>query len=276
MVRTAQRRFGRKGMSMRFGWCCRLVAVLAWAVALAGVVDGLSPARAQTGGRGDGASQAKEAVQDWALELVGSFPESFQNAPKRDRRITFQPMDPRKVDLGASQRQSVYSWMRTALNKFGWFTFEDPRDYDAVARAWKNTGVENWFEVYEEVLKKHRTRIHLWCGSVPVTRGIRLDCKVTDTTNPDWRGEATVEFNREWLYAPRELDAALEVMAGYVVNRVRGDLGRVEIVDKRERRVSPTNEAHRRDLGEPGRGTTGGPAPVVGKLRAEGKLSSSG
>ena len=237
MVRTARRRFGRKGMSMRFRWCCRLAAVLALAVALAGVVDGLSPARAQTGGRGDGASQAKEAVQDWARELMRSFPESIKDAPKRDRRISFQPMDPRGVSLGASQRESVYSWMREALN-IGWFTFEDPRDHRAVAQAWKNTGVENWFKVYEEVLKKHRTRIHLWCGSVPVTRGIRLDCKVTDTMNPDWQGGAPVEFNREWLYEPRELDAALEAMAGYVVNRLRGDLSRVEIVDKREPRVS--------------------------------------
>ena len=72
-------------MSMRFG-CCRL-AVLA--VALAGAFGDLSSARAQSTADGEARANA------WAEELFRDRPDAILDVPGKDRRITFQPLDPR-------------------------------------------------------------------------------------------------------------------------------------------------------------------------------------
>ena len=225
-------------MSMRFGWCCRLVAVLAWAVALTGAVGDLSPARAQS--TADGEARAKAAAKVWAEKLFRDFPDAIYDIPGKDRRITFEPMDPRDVFLGGRQRELVYQGMLSALRevgKTGGFDVEDPRENAAVARALENTGAKNWFEVYMAALEKHRTRINLSCTSGLEAGRIRFQCTARDKSSLYSRvGGAEVYFDWERLYAPLVLDQALPAMAGHIVKGLRGDLRQVRIVERRKDR----------------------------------------
>lgn len=232
-------------MSANIRRCFLAALVLVGTIVLAGAAGGLSPAWGQTGtasrDTADGAAGAREAANSWALRLLRSFPESIRRASPEDKRITFQPMDPRDVALGSRQRQLVYGWMLRALRKagsFAFFTVEDPRDHDAVARALENTGVTNWFQVYQAALEKHRTAINLSCRSTPETPGVRLDCTAKDFHNLDTIGSADVHFHGEWLGAPLPLGQALEALAGDVAGKLRGRLDAVSIVDQRVKRES--------------------------------------
>ena len=221
---------------------CPAALVLAWVVALAVLPYAVPPVWGQSTGAVDVSARAKVAAEDWARRLLKSFPESVRRASDEDKRITFQPLDPRDVTLGGRQRRLVYGWMLGALREageIGLFTVTDPRQHAAVARALENTGVENWSEAYMAAFRKHPTRIHLLCSSTPDARGLRLDCTARDTTNPTTTlGSASVRFRGEWLGAPLGLDQALEAVAGDVVRNLRGRLGAVSVVDQRVRRES--------------------------------------
>ena len=222
-------------MSMRFRWCCRLAAVLALAVALTGAVGDLSPARAQS--TADGEARAKAAAKAWAEELFRDFPDAIFDIPSKDRRITFEPMDPRDVVLGGRQRELVYQGMLSALReegRTGGFDIEDPRENAAVARALENTGAKNWFEVYMAALERHRTRINLSCTSGLEAGRIRFQCTARDKSSLYRRvGGAEAYFDWERLYAPLVLDQALLAMAGHIVKGLRGILRQVRIVERR-------------------------------------------
>ena len=221
-------------MRMRFRWCCRLAAVLA----LAGAVGDLSPAGAQS--TADGEARAKAAAKAWAEELFRDFPDAIFDIPRKDRRITFEPLDPRDVVLGGRQRELVYQGMLSALRqegRTGGFDIVDPRENAAVARALENTGAKNWFEVYKAALERHRTRINLACTSGLEAGRIRFQCTARDKSSLYRRvGGATVSFDWERLYAPLVLDQALLAMAGHIVKGLRGNLRQVRIVERRKDR----------------------------------------
>ena len=234
-----------KGMRKQYRRPCLWVSALVWVAALTGAVGDLSPARAQS--TADGEARAKASAKAWAEELFRDLPGAIFDVPRKDRRITFQPMDPRDVVLGSRQRDLVYDWMLSALRregKTGGFDIEDPRDYTAVARALENTGAKNWFEVYTAALEKHRTRINLACTSGLDAGRIRFQCTARDTLSHYRRvGGATVAFDWERLYAPLRLDQAVLAMAEHIVKAWRGDLRQVGIVerrkDRRETQVTP-------------------------------------
>ncbi len=226
-------------------WRHRLATgVWAWFVSLTLAAAGVSTVWGQGAGPRDGSAHAREAAKDWAGNLLRSFPDAIRKAPQDDKRITFQPLDPRAVTLGGRQRRLVYGWMINALREtgeIGLFTVTDPRKHAAVARALENTGAADWFEAYQAALRSHQTPIILSCTSTAVESGLTLYCAAI-ATDLSRLGSASVFFQEKWLYAPLSLEQALSAVAGDVARSLRGGLGDVSIDDQRVRGKSPLAE----------------------------------
>ena len=204
---------------------------LVGAAVLTGVIGGVSSAQAQGTGTGmeDGRAQAEAAAKRWAEELLGEFPDYVKNAPREEKRITFQALSS-DVLVGGRQRDLLYQVMLDALRevgRVGAYTFQDPRQSSrAIGRELEERGVATQQEGYRG------TRFILSCSGGLWEQRIMLNCQADDMTKPGHVGSESVAFDWQWLHTPLDLDKAVLAVAGQLVKRLRGELGGVNIVDE--------------------------------------------
>ena len=255
-------------MRKRFGMCCLLMWGLVAVTLADGVIGGVSSAQAQGTGTQDGRAQAEAAAKMWAEELLGSFPDYVEALSTEEKRITFHALSS-GVLSGGRQRDEVYQIMLKVLGEVGKsdsYTVQNTMQSDRVMqREWEERRATAQHKGYRG------TRIILSCPEGVLGQQITLVCTAQDTTTHKQIGKDTsVKFDRQWLYKPLDLDVAVESVAKQLVKGLRGELGQVNVENRKNKEtdltkyISDTLRVHIRT--KLPRDAAGEPHEVKGKI----------
>ena len=177
---------------------------------------------------------ARGVARDWADELFSAL----RRSPRRDkagRHLALRPLHPYHFEaLTAAQRRRVYDWLLEGLGEVVRDTYSilDPAQLAELSRVLEEGGAKDWFERYEEILRKANARINIICRGTPGEKHIRLNCSAVDITDGFSLGQASTAFELPWLNEPVALELAVGSVTGEILRTVNpGALGEVRIVD---------------------------------------------
>ena len=209
---------------------------LAGCAALAACLFALWPAGPlQVGAQDRGDRSGPERVaREWADKVVTAL----RLSPRRDEvgtRLALQPLHPYHFEgLTGAQRRRVYEWLLQGLGEVvrDNYNVMDPARLADISRVLEESGAKDWFEWYEETLRKAKARINITCAGTPGEIHIHLNCSAVDITDGVTLGRAPASFELDWLNEPVALELAVGSIAGELLRRVKpGVMGRVRIVD---------------------------------------------
>ena len=180
------------------------------------------------------ARSARSVARSWADDLVTAL----RLSPRRDeagRRLALQPLHPYHFEgLTVAQRRRVYDWLMEGLGEVVRDTYSvmDPARLADISRVLEESGAQDWFERYEEILHKAKARINIICRGSPGGSYIRLHCTASDITDGASLGRASAAFELDWLNEPVALDLAVGSIAGEILRGLKpGAVGKVRIAD---------------------------------------------
>ena len=177
---------------------------------------------------------ARSVARDWANKLHTAL----RLSPRRNeagKRLALRPFHPDHFEgLTAAQRRRIYDWLLEGLAEVVRDTYSimDPAELPDISRVLEERGAQDWFERYEEVLRRNNARINVICRGIPGERHIRLNCSALDITDGASLGRASTAFELEWLNEPVALELAVGSVTGEILRTVKpGAVGKVRIVD---------------------------------------------
>ena len=180
------------------------------------------------------ARSARSVARNWADKLITAL----RMSPRRDeagRRLALQPLHPYHFEgLTVAQRRRVYDWLMEGLGEVVRDTYSvmDPARLADISRVLEESGAQDWFERYEEILHKAKARINIICRGSPGGSYIRLHCTASDITDGASLGRASAAFELDWLNEPVALDLAVGSIAGEILRGLKpGAVGEVRIAD---------------------------------------------